>query len=335
MEIQSIIMLVFALLIFPGLVFVVSLALFTEWFVRKFTARLQSRMGPSYVGPFGILQPLADLIKLLSVKEEVRQKFSSLGLAKAFGFLGLGAVITSLLLLPISPFRLVAPYDFLIYIYLCCIWVPFSLFMMTLSTPNPFTSIGLSRMLSIFVICEPVHFAAMLIPVVLTTHLYGSSCGIPYSMMCASKFSITLWNNPITAIPMILGLIAIMTTVQAKAMFQPFNIPEAEQEVIAGYATEFSGPILALNNLLHDADIAVTLIFITYVFLGGPYPYSHLSIQGLLTLVAKYMALLFTLTIIKASFGRFRIEQGLRTLLKYGGMPVSIALILVSIMLLL
>jgi len=326
-------LLIFSLLIFPGLIFTLSLGLFTEWYIRKFVARLQSRMGPSYVGPFGILQPLADLIKLLSVKEEIKQRLSSLRLAKAFAFLGIGAAVVSLLLLPISPYRLIAPYDFLIYIYLCCIWIPFSLIMMSLSMPNPFTSIGISRLLSIFVVSEPIHFTAMIIPVMLSTHLYGSYCEAPYSMICASRYGVWLWTNPALVVPMALALIAVLVTLQARAMFQPFNIPEAEQEIIAGFATEFSGPILAFNNLLHDIDIAITLVFIVYVFLGGPYPFPHLSVQGVLILIVKYLALLTLISIIKASFGRFRIEQGIKSLLKYGGVPVGIALILTTVLL--
>jgi len=328
---MDVLLLLFSLLVFPGLVFMVALAFFTEWFIRKSVARMQSRMGPAYVGPFGILQPFADFLKLISVKDEIKQKYGSPGIAKVFALLGIGAMAASLLLLPLSPYRLVAPYDFLIFIYLCGVWVPLSMFILAISMPNPFTFLGASRLLSIFVLTEPIFFTAMLIPVVLTTHIYSESCIAPYSIMFTAAHSIWLWSNPLTIIPMILGLIAVMVAVQAKSMLQPFNIPEAEQEIIAGFMTEFSGPLLALNNLLHDLDIAVTALFITYLFLGGPYPFPHLSLPGILTLVIKYIVVLYVITVIKASFGRFRIDQGLKTILKYGGIPALIGIILTSL----
>ena len=57
-------------LVFPGLAFLLVLVLFFDWFERKVAARFQNRMGPSYAGPFGILQPVADYIKLFS-KEDI------------------------------------------------------------------------------------------------------------------------------------------------------------------------------------------------------------------------------------------------------------------------
>lgn len=320
-----------SLTLFPGLVFVVALALFSEWYIRKMVARAQSRMGPAYVGPIGILQPLADLLKLLTVKEEIKQKYASLGLAKAFMFTGIGAATASVLLLPLSPFRLTSPYDFLIYAYLCCVWVPLAMTMYGMSVPNPFTAIGVSRLLSLVAVIEPVYFASILVPVTLTTYLYGPSCHAPFSIYCTSINSWRLWANPLTVALMVLGLVAVLVSVQAKAMLQPFNIPEAEQEVIAGFATEFSGPLLALNNVLHDVDIAVTALFITYLYLGGPYPLPHTSLPGVLILIAKYLLVLTLMVIVKASFGRFRIEQGIGAVLKYGGIPAAIAVVAASI----
>ena len=58
------------IIIFPGFLFLIIAALFYEWVDRKFVARLQNRFGPLHTGPMGLLQPFADLIKLLS-KEDI------------------------------------------------------------------------------------------------------------------------------------------------------------------------------------------------------------------------------------------------------------------------
>ncbi len=319
-----------SLLVFPGLLFIVSLAFFTEWFIRKFSARIQNRMGPTYVGPFGILQPFMDFIKLASVKEEIKQKYSIDWLAKVFGYMGLSAAITALTLFPISPIRFTSDYDFLVYVYLCCVWVPVAMMVMGLSTPNPFATIGVSRILSIVTVCEPAYFVAILTPILLVTKIYSPDN--VYSIYWTSVYSYRLWLNPYTLVPIVLSFIAVMVSLQAKSMLQPFNIPEAEQEIIAGFATEFNSQLLALANLLHDIDTVITIISIVYLFLGGPYPFPHLSIEGVLILVFKYLLVLTIMTIVKGVFGRFKIEQAISVIAKYSLLPALLALVLALIM---
>ncbi|MCD6488863.1 MAG: NADH-quinone oxidoreductase subunit H [Desulfurococcales archaeon] len=320
----------FAALVFPGLVFISALALFTEWFIRKIEARMQNRMGPSYVGPFGLLQPLADMLKLFSVKEEIRQRYSVPGIAVGFAVLGIGAAVAALFLLPLSPIRIAANYDFLIYLYLCSLWIPVAIIFMSLSMPNPFTGVGISRLLTMIIVYEPAYFISIFIPVVLVSHFYGGDAF--YSILFTSMNSGRLWLNPLAAIAMVFGLVAILVSTQTKTMLQPFNIPEAEQEIIAGFATEFSGPILALYNFLHDVEITVTILAITYLYLGGPYPYPHLSIPGILLLIVKFLAVLFIVCLVKAVFGRLRIDQAVKTMFKYSFIPAFIGIVITSVL---
>ncbi len=317
----------FTLLVFPGALFLFSLALFTQYLFRKLSAHMQKRMGPKYVGPVGILQPLMDLWKLIHVKEEVIHRYSMPGVAKTAGLLGLGAALAILPLLPLSPLRIIGNYDFLVYMYLCCLWIPLMLIIMSLAMPGPYTSIGVSRILSFITICEPAYFAALLVPVALVSNGYEPV----YSVYATSRNIWHYWLNPLTAPLLILSFIASLVTLQAKSMFQPFNIPEAEQEIIAGFETEFSGPILGIGSLLHDVDTTITILSITYLILGGPYPFPHLSIPGVLVLVAKYLLVVFIAAIVKNVFGRYRIEQALYVMFKYSLIPALIALTLAYI----
>lgn len=319
-----------ALLIFPGVLFIFSLALFTQYLFRKLSARMQKRMGPTYVGPAGVLQPLYDLWKLIHVKEEVVNKYSMPKLAKIFGLLGLSAAIAVLPLFPLSPLRIYGNYDFLVYMYLCCLWIPFMIILMSLSMPGPYTSAGISRLLSFITISEPAYFTALLVPVALTS----KDSSPVYSIFTTSRNIWQYWLNPYTFPLLLLALISAIVTLQAKSMFQPFNIPEAEQEIIAGFKTEFSGPILGIGNLLHDLETTITIIAIVYILLGGPYPYSHLSLPGIIILMVKYLGVVLLATIIKNAFGRYRIEQALYTMFKYSLIPAVIAAILTYIYLL-
>ncbi|MCD6323794.1 MAG: NADH-quinone oxidoreductase subunit H [Desulfurococcales archaeon] len=316
---------VFEVLVFPGFLFVIALALLSEWWIRKVVARAQNRMGPSYVGPAGILQPFADFIKLMSVKEEIKQKYSTLTIAKVFTLFGFGAVIAALLLLPISPVRLSSSYDIVVLSYLCCVWVPFTIVVIGLSTPNPFSNAGVSRLLSMYALCEPAYFMSILVPAALVTKLFSPAQ--PYSVFATSYHAWQLWLNPYTAVLMALALFGVTVSTQAKAMLQPFNIPEAEQEIVAGFMTELSGPMLGLTHLLHDIDTSVTLLITVYLLLGGPYPFPHLSLPGFLMVVTKYLALLTVLSVIEASYGRLRIEQALSVIGRYSIIPSLIALV--------
>ncbi|MEM4646369.1 MAG: NADH-quinone oxidoreductase subunit H, partial [Zestosphaera sp.] len=84
-ELVLILLTVFSALVFPGLLTLWIASMLSEWWVRKLFARTQRRMGPSYVGPLGILQPFADFLKLLLVKTEPNYKYGSVRLARVFG----------------------------------------------------------------------------------------------------------------------------------------------------------------------------------------------------------------------------------------------------------
>ena len=319
-------LILFTLLIFPGLIFSFTASLALEYLFRKAVARMQRRMGPSYTGPLGILQPFADFFKLMREKELVVTRYSMPRLAEALLVLGFSSLVVSALYLPLNPYRVVAPFDFFIYIYLCCLVAPLSLILASLSMPGPYTALGVARMLTFITLCEPAYFTSLLIPVVLTKQE-----DLSYSIYATSTSAYAFWLNPWTLPLMALALVSSLVTLQAKAMLNPFNIPDAEQEIIAGFETEFSGPILGLARLFHDVDFYVTALSIVYLILGGPYPYQHSSPQGLLLLAGKFALVFLVSAFIRASTGRLRIEQALSVLGKYSLAPATIGLILATI----
>ncbi len=318
-------------LLFPGLVFLSALSFFSEWFLRKVVARMQSRMGPTYVGPAGLLQPLMDFMKLYLAKEVKIQRYSSPLQAKVGLAISIAALVAATLMLPLSPLRLSAPYDIIVFVYLCAVWVTVGIIVAALSYPNPLTVAGVSRLVALAAIVEPTWVAAIFVPITMCTAL-GSNP--PFSVLATSLNSWRAWFSVPGFIAMALGLWSAVVSSQAKTMLKPFDIPEAEQELIAGHVTEFSGRILALYNLLHDMELAFSALVITYLFLGGPYPYGHLSPVGIAILIAKYVIVLFVLVTIRACMGRLRIDQAISAVMKYGMLPAIAGLAIAIAMLL-
>jgi NADH-quinone oxidoreductase subunit H len=96
------------LLVYPGLLFLFFYSTFCEWFDRKVYARLQNRMGPTHTGRFGLLQPIADFVKLLA-KEDIVPEAADKRLFSLLPVFGLAVVSTAGLLLPVWNFDLAAP----------------------------------------------------------------------------------------------------------------------------------------------------------------------------------------------------------------------------------
>lgn len=326
-DLENIAWFLISTLIYPGLAFLIFVSLLTQWFYRKTYARMQNRMGPSYVGPFGVLQPFADFIKLMFSKEDIT---TEVGLKKSPAFmlsLGIGSLVALLLLTPLSPFSIAFNYDIIIVLYLT-FWASFTFILVGFMAPNPYTITGTSRYLSLFVIYEPIWVGNLLIPVVLVSKLLQGYASPTFSLLITSLHSALLWSTPITAIATFLSLISILLVLQAKVMFKPFDIPEAEQEVVAGPLTEYSGPKLALIHLLHDIELTVYSLLIVILFLGGPSPFTYGDIKGIPILIIKYLLIVLLLTIIKASVARMRIDHAIRTLAKISVIPTLIALAL-------
>ena len=323
MSMETLLILVFVL-VYPGLLFVIAASLFTEWYFRKLYARMQNRMGPAYVGPFGILQPFADFFKLLTSKEDIT---TVVGLKKSPAFalaLGIGALTALLLMTPASPLGIAFNYDIVLALYLM-LWATFTFVLVGFMSPNPYTITGTSRYLTMFLVYEPIWVANLLIPTILVTK-YFAKAEPSFSLLVTCLHSSELWLNPLTAIATALAFISALIVLQAKVMFKPFDIPDAEQEVVAGPLTEYSGPKLALIHLLHDAELMVLSLILVFVFLGGPAPFGYGGLLGILVIIVKYLIVVLVLTVIKASTARYRLDQALGLLAKYSLIPTLIAL---------
>lgn len=314
-------------LIYPGLFFTILFVIFTQWLYRKLSARLQYRRGPIHAGPAGLLQPLADLLKLVSKRDLVNKYSSRRGPLIAVS-LAVGVVIAIQLMLPVAPWPIKGDYDILIALYFLLL-APFALAYLAVAHPNPYTSIGAARYLAQLLVAEPVFAASLIVPVYLSSKLGNYS----YSLYAASLNSSGLWTaGPIQSASMFLAAVAGFIGMMAVLEVKPFDHPEAESEIYWGVFTEIGGPRLALGFFLKFAERVVFPLLYVALFTGGAWPVEPSNtILSALFLYLKTTLVFIALTIADNILPRYKPEQAIRFLLKYAYPPLISSLILITL----
>jgi NADH-quinone oxidoreductase subunit H len=301
----DILMLLFRVLIFPGFTFIIFFTLFCDWVERKFEARMQNRMGPKFTGPGGILQPLADFIKLL-VKEEITPRESKATIFKFAPILALSVIIFALCFLPIDGTSVIPNVGFtgdLVFVMALVSIANFLLFLAGWSSSNPYSSIGAARVLTQFLGYD----IPLLLLAIAPAFLAGS----------LTISSIVLAQN--TWLPFIIlapwAFVLFVITMQAELEKDPFDVPHAESELVAGHETEYSGARLAFLKLSRDVQIVFGAALITVLFLGGangPVFFGLPEFWGSLWFILKVLAMILLSEFITVQFARLRIDQVLR-----------------------
>ncbi len=286
------------LLVYPGLLFLFVYSTFCEWFDRKVYARLQNRMGPTHTGRFGLLQPIADFVKLLA-KEDVVPAAADKGLFAALPVFGLAVVSTAGLLLPVWNFDLAAPGwtsfpgDIVVLLYLLSL-PTMVLFLAGWSSTNLFSTIGGSRVLTMLFGYEVPLFLAVLGPAILAGSWRLAEIAAFYQA------------RPLLLLVNALGFVVALIAVQAKLERTPFDIPHAETEIVGGTFTEYSGKKLALFRLTFDIELVVASGLLAAVFLGG---FPGGAVVGFVHFVVKTLVIIFLLSLIRALTSRIRVDQ--------------------------
>ncbi|RLE79842.1 MAG: NADH-quinone oxidoreductase subunit H, partial [Thermoprotei archaeon] len=131
--------------VFPGFLTLIALALFYEWVDRKFVAKLQNRYGPLHVGPHGLLQPIADLIKLLS-KEDITPFAADRVIFAASPLILLASPLTALLFIPMSGVYSTVGFEGDLLLVLFLFMLPMiAIFLGSWASANRFTAVGAVR----------------------------------------------------------------------------------------------------------------------------------------------------------------------------------------------
>jgi len=275
--------------IFPGFVFTSLIGLMSSWIDRKVSARLQWRVGPPWY------QPFADIVKLMSKETVVVEGSSRLTFLSA-PFIGLAAAILVSTIIWMASIRPANGFvgDLIVVLYL--LYIP-SLAMIVggSASRNPFAALGASREMKLMLAYE----ASFLIAVFTLVLNNGGIISLGGMVAYQQAHGAMLGHGVSSVIAFVVALIYL----PAKLGIGPFDIPEAECELIAGPYTEYSGSPLAAFKLTKAMLLcALPVLLVTLFFASAWSPWA----------ILWYVLILVVLILIKNTNPRLRIDQALR-----------------------
>ncbi|MDP3789566.1 MAG: NADH-quinone oxidoreductase subunit NuoH [Candidatus Omnitrophota bacterium] len=277
------------------LAFIAVSAMFLIWWERKVSAHIQSRFGPMRVGWHGILQSIADAVKLL-LKEDIRPADADKlvwWLAPFF------AVVPAVMAFVVIPFgKSLIPKDLnvgILYIMAISSVCVIGVFMAGWGSNNKYSLLGGMRSAA-----QIISYEIPLILSMVTVAMYANSLSMQKIVEAQSGH----WNILHPGMMVACAIYVIAATAEVNRT--PFDIPEAESELVAGFHTEYSGMKFAMffigeyTNLFIIAAIATTLFFGGW---HGPF------LPPVVWFLAKTYALIFVWMWVRWTFPRVRVDQ--------------------------
>ncbi|MGH7872581.1 MAG: NADH-quinone oxidoreductase subunit NuoH [Candidatus Binatia bacterium] len=328
--VYAIAMIVVALVVLS--VFVAPLAGVTSWLERRVWARMQSRVGPNRVGPQGILQWLADGIKNL-LKEDIIPSASDAKLFSLAPYIVFMGFLCTFVVIPFGANLIVADLNIgILYILAVTSLVVVGILMAGWASNNKWSLLGGMRSAAQIVSYEIPAGLSILTIIFLAGTM--SMQGIIQAQGWA-PWDWFLFDNPFTFAAFFLYFTAAL----AEGNRTPFDIPEAESELVAGYVTEYSGMRFLFFFFAEWGNLYVIGAVATTLFLGGwqvP-PLSIfdnspvlLGIAQFITFFLKAYAWVFVAMWVRATLPRVRVDQLMGLCWKYM-VPLSFVCLLGTI----
>jgi NADH-quinone oxidoreductase subunit H len=298
---------------------VIGLVTYITLLERKFAARMQSRIGPYYVGwPHGWLQPIADALKLM-MKEDIVPTTSD---RWVYNLAPIAFLIPCMLIfatIPFAPHLGLADLNIGVLFFLAVSALEVvGLFMGGWGSHNKYALLSAMRAVNQIISYDLPFVFAALVPVILAGSLQMSAIVVAQQ---------GLW---FVAYPVIgqLGFLAFLVATIAAENRVPFDILEAESELVAGFRVEYSGMKFALIQLAEYAHMLASSFLGALLFLGGwlgPGP----AALGPVWFLLKAVLVFLVVTWVRWSFVRIRVDQILAVSWKLL-LPATLLLLLVS-----
>ncbi|QZZ23249.1 NADH-quinone oxidoreductase subunit NuoH [Leptothermofonsia sichuanensis E412] len=234
--------------------------LVTVWLERKISAAAQQRIGPEYIGPLGVLAPVADGLKLI-FKEDVIP-------AKSDGLLfTLGPVIVvipvflSYMIVPFGQNLVVTNVGMGVFLWIALSSIaPIGLLMSGYASNNKYSLLGGLRAAA-----QSISYEIPLALSVLAIAMMSNSLSTVDIVDQQAGYGIlgwNIWRQPI-------GFLIFWIAALAECERIPFDLPEAEEELVAGYQTEYSGMKFALFYLGAYVNLVLSALLVAVLYLGG------------------------------------------------------------------
>ncbi|MFC1556527.1 respiratory chain complex I subunit 1 family protein [candidate division KSB1 bacterium] len=299
---------ILAFIVFPGILFSSVAGLVLQWVDRKVSARIQWRKGP----PFA--QPFYDILKLMGKELLIPRVSSKTGflLAPLSGFVGIALASTILWMTNINPAKsfvgdLIVVFYLLIIPSLAIIWG-------AASSGNPFSAIGASREMKLILGYElPLIIAVLVVAFKLRTLSLGDI------ILIQQEEGLVIGN-----ISVILAFLVTIICSTAKLGLPPFDMAEADTELMEGVLLEYSGVALCMIKLTQAMSLFVLPVFLATVFLGGLQFYGWHIVWS----IVKILGVTVLFILIKNTNPRLRIDTAVKFFWKPMTFIAVIAMIL-------
>ena len=280
---------------------VIVFVTYAIYFERKVIGWMQYRKGPNRTGPFGLLQTVADVAKLL-LKEDTIPRKADRGL---FILAPVMAFVPSFLVLAFIPYSMNLQFadlnvGFLYYIALSGI-TTIAIVIAGWAANNKYSLLGGMRSAA-----QMISYEVPLVMSVVGVVMMTGSLNLREIVLAQSGY-FWHWNF----LPQILGFGIFLIAAVSELNRTPFDLPEAESELVAGYHVEYSGFRFAFFMLSEYVYVYAIACLTTILFLGGwnaPLPQLDF-IPGLIWFFLKFACIVFFLFWLRATFPRLRVDQ--------------------------
>ena len=308
------------------------LALFYIWYERKVCAAFQCRLGPNRVGPWGLLQSVADMFKIL-IKELTSLKYTDKFLFALAPYLVILASMLAFAVLPWGNGLQIINFNIGIFFLIAVSSIGvLGILLAGWSSANKFTLIGALRSGA-----QMVSYELSIGLSVLTMVAFAGTMNVVEIVEAQSN----LWFIFTAHVPAVIAFIIYLIAGTAETNRGPFDLPEAESELTAGYHTEYSGIHFGFFYLAEYLNLFVVSGVATLLFFGGWMPL-HIPgwdsfnmvmdwIPSVIWFIGKAVLISFIIIWFKWTFPRLRIDQMLALEWKYL-LPINLVNLVVMVL---
>ncbi|MBH64581.1 MAG: NADH-quinone oxidoreductase subunit NuoH [Alphaproteobacteria bacterium] len=280
-----------------------ALVAMLTWFERKVMAAMQLRMGPNVVGPFGLLQPFADGLKLF-LKETVIPTGANKVVFVAAPMITFVLSLIAWAVIPFGEGLVVSDINVgIMYIFAVSSLGVYGIVMAGWASNSRYAFLGALRSAA-----QMVSYEVSMGFIIITVLLCVGSLNMSEIVQAQEK----VWYF----IPLFPMFIIFFVSALAETNRHPFDLPEAEAELVAGYQVEYSSMTFALFFLGEYANMILMSALTAILFLGGWLPPFDIApfnwVPGPIWFALKITLLLFVFVWVRATFPRYRYDQLMR-----------------------